>query len=74
MKYTDIDVAEEYQGDWIKFGVFDTVSKVDEPTIRAYSMANYPEEKGIMSSISVWLHRLPERTSQQARCLLTSFH
>ncbi len=26
MKYTDIDVAEEYQGDWIKFGVFDTVS------------------------------------------------
>ena len=48
MKYTDIDVAEEYQGDWIKFGVFDTVSTVDEPTIRAYSMANYPEEKGIM--------------------------
>ena len=48
MKYTDIDVAEEYQGDWVKFGVFDTVSKVDEPTIRAYSMANYPEEKGIM--------------------------
>ena len=45
MKYTDIDVAEEYQGDWIKFGVFDTVSKVDEPTIRAYSMANYPEER-----------------------------
>ncbi len=46
--YKDIDVEEEYRGDWDKFGVFDHKSKVDEPTIRAYSMANYPEEKGIM--------------------------
>ncbi|PDH37308.1 MAG: NADH:ubiquinone reductase (Na(+)-transporting) subunit F [OM182 bacterium MED-G24] len=48
MKYTEIDVEEEYRPDWDKFGVFDTTSKVDETTIRAYSMANYPEEKGIM--------------------------
>ncbi|MEM7366423.1 MAG: NADH:ubiquinone reductase (Na(+)-transporting) subunit F [Pseudomonadota bacterium] len=48
MKYTEIDVEEEYRPDWDKFGVFDTISKVDEVTIRAYSMANYPEEKGIM--------------------------
>ena len=35
------------QEDWEKFGVFRAIeSKVDEPTIRAYSMANYPEEKG----------------------------
>ena len=46
--YKDIDVAEEYRGDWEKFKVFDNKSKVDEVTIRAYSMANYPEEKGIM--------------------------
>ena len=48
IKYRDIEVAEEYTGDWEKFGVFEHTSKVDEPTIRAYSMANYPEEKGIM--------------------------
>ena len=48
MSYKDIDVAEEYRGDWEKFGVFNYHSKVDEVTIRAYSMANYPEEKGIM--------------------------
>ena len=48
MKYTEIDVEEEYRPDWDKFGVFDTMSEVDEVTIRAYSMANYPEEKGIM--------------------------
>ncbi len=46
--YKDIDVEEEYRGDWEKFGVFEHKSKVDDVTIRAYSMANYPDEKGIM--------------------------
>ena len=46
--YKDMDVEEEYRPDWEKFGVFDNESKVDDITIRAYSMANYPEEKGIM--------------------------
>jgi Na+-transporting NADH:ubiquinone oxidoreductase subunit F len=48
IQYKDMVIEEEYQSDWNKFGVFDHESKVDEPTIRAYSMANYPEEKGIM--------------------------
>ncbi len=48
IQYKEMEIEEEYQGDWIKFGVFDHESVVDEPTIRAYSMANYPEEKGIM--------------------------
>ncbi len=46
--YKGMDIEEEYKADWEKFGVFDYESRVDEPTIRAYSMANYPEEKGIM--------------------------
>jgi Na+-transporting NADH:ubiquinone oxidoreductase subunit F len=48
MKYSEIDVDEEYHGDWDRFKVWDNYSKVDEETIRAYSMANYPEEKGIL--------------------------
>lgn len=48
MKYSEIDVDEEYHGDWDRFKVWDNYSKVDETTIRAYSMANYPEEKGIL--------------------------
>lgn len=48
IKYKDMIIEDEYHPDWEKFHVFDTVSTVDEPTIRAYSMANYPEEKGIM--------------------------
>ena len=48
VKYKDFDVPEEYRGDWERFGFFDIESKVDDETIRAYSMANYPEEEGII--------------------------
>ena len=48
VKYKDFDVPEEYRGDWERFGFFNIESKVDEETIRAYSMANYPEEEGII--------------------------
>lgn len=46
--YKDFDIGEEYRGDWEHFGLFDVVSKVPDTTIRAYSMANYPEEKGVI--------------------------
>ncbi len=48
VKYSDFDIDEQYKGDWNHFGFFDVESKVDEPTLRAYSMANYPEEEGII--------------------------
>ncbi|EQC52285.1 NADH:ubiquinone reductase (Na(+)-transporting) subunit F [Bacteriovorax sp. DB6_IX] len=46
--YRDFDIGEEYREDWDKFNVWDNVSTVNEETIRAYSMANYPEEEGII--------------------------
>jgi Na+-transporting NADH:ubiquinone oxidoreductase subunit F len=48
VNYRDFDVEEEYRDDWERFGVFDNVSVCDETTIRAYSMANYPEERGVV--------------------------
>ncbi len=48
VKFSDFDVEEEYRGDWERFGFFNLESKVTEPVIRAYSMANYPEEKGLV--------------------------
>ena len=48
VKYADYDIPEEYREDWEKFNLFRYESKVDEETIRAYSMANYPEEHGII--------------------------
>jgi len=43
----DIDkdsIGSEYLPAWEKFGLFSLKSVVTEPTIRAYSMANYPAE------------------------------
>ncbi|MFW1677810.1 NADH:ubiquinone reductase (Na(+)-transporting) subunit F [Pontibacter sp. JAM-7] len=46
--YKDFEIDEDYRGDWDKFNMWQYVSKVTEPTIRAYSMANYPEERGVV--------------------------
>ncbi|MDO4895535.1 NADH:ubiquinone reductase (Na(+)-transporting) subunit F [Moraxella sp.] len=46
--YKDFDIAEEYHEDWNNFNLWQYTSTVTEPVIRAYSMANYPEEKGII--------------------------
>ena len=46
--YKDFDIDDEYRGDWDKFNMWRYVSKVDESVTRAYSMANYPEERGII--------------------------
>jgi Na+-transporting NADH:ubiquinone oxidoreductase subunit F len=48
VKYSDFDIDEEYRGDWEHFGFFKLESVVTEDVIRAYSMANYPEEKGVV--------------------------
>ncbi|MGJ5821064.1 NADH:ubiquinone reductase (Na(+)-transporting) subunit F [Serratia sp. H402Y] len=48
ISYADFDVPQEYRGDWDKFNLFRYRSKVNDTTVRAYSMANYPEEKGII--------------------------
>jgi Na+-transporting NADH:ubiquinone oxidoreductase subunit F len=46
--YKDFDIDEEYRGDWDKFDQWRYVSKVTESEDRAFSMANYPDEKGII--------------------------
>ncbi|MDT4291458.1 NADH:ubiquinone reductase (Na(+)-transporting) subunit F [Methylomonas sp. MO1] len=52
-KYADMDVADEYRPDWDKFNLWRYVSDVKEPTLRAYSMASYPEEKEIMLNVRI---------------------
>ena len=48
VRYANYEIDEQYRGDWEHFGLFKKVSKVNDTTIRAYSMANYPEEKGVI--------------------------
>jgi Na+-transporting NADH:ubiquinone oxidoreductase subunit F len=48
VRYSDFVIEDDYKPDWDKFNLWQFVSVVDEPVTRAYSMANYPEEKGII--------------------------
>jgi Na+-transporting NADH:ubiquinone oxidoreductase subunit F len=48
VKFKDFDIPKEYRGDWDHFGLFDLETVNKEEVVRAYSMANYPEERGIL--------------------------
>ena len=48
VSYSTFQIEDEYHEDWDRFKLWNLVSDVDETVIRAYSMANYPEEKGII--------------------------
>jgi Na+-transporting NADH:ubiquinone oxidoreductase subunit F len=48
VRYRDFEIAAEYAADWERLDLRRLVSRVDEPVSRAYSMANYPGEKGII--------------------------
>ena len=46
--YKNFEIEKEYHPDWDKFNIWQYKSNSDEETIRAYSMANYPDEKGMI--------------------------
>ncbi len=47
-RFSDMDIEEEYRGDWDKFKMWSLVTKVEDPVFRAYSMANHPAEGNIV--------------------------
>ena len=48
LDFKDIEVEPEYRADWEKYGFFNLHSSNPTDPIRAYSMASYPGEKGII--------------------------
>ena len=48
IRYKDFIVDKIYKDDWDRSDMWQYVSKVDEDVVRAYSMANYPEERGVI--------------------------
>ena len=48
VRYANFEVEDDYRTDWDKFNMWRYVSTVDETVVRAYSMANYPGEKGVI--------------------------
>ena len=48
LPYSSFSIEDEFKPAWERFGLFQLACTNDEDTFRAYSMANYPEEKGII--------------------------
>lgn len=59
--FKEFDIDEKFRPDWDQFNLWDLTSVVEEPIERAYSMANYPEEKGIIM-LNVRIATPPPRT------------
>ncbi len=48
VSYANFEIDKRFLSDWTKFKMFQYKSHVHTPVTRAYSMANYPGEKGII--------------------------
>jgi Na+-transporting NADH:ubiquinone oxidoreductase subunit F len=48
IKYADYDIGDDFREDWDRFDMFKHESIVEETVQRAYSMANYPDERGVV--------------------------
>lgn len=72
LKFNEFDIPAEYRGDWDHFKLWDIESKVDETVERAYSMANYPEEYGIIM-LNVRIATPPPRTTGLPPGKMSSF-
>lgn len=72
VKFKDFDIEEKFRKDWEHFGFFDLESKTNEAVIRAYSMANYPEEKGIVK-FNIRIATPPPRTKGIPPGMMSSY-
>ena len=48
LSFNEFDIPEKYRTDWDRYKLWRYTSKANTVTTRAYSMANYPEEKGLI--------------------------
>ncbi len=72
VEYKDFIVEDEYRGDWDHFNLWQYTSYVEDETIRAYSMANYPEEYGIIM-LNVRIASPPPRLPNVAPGKMSSY-
>lgn len=70
--FKDFDVPERFREDWDKFNLWTIKAKSTQPVIRAYSMANYPLEKGIIV-LNVRIATPPPKLPHVPPGLMSSF-
>lgn len=72
INFKDFDIGEEYRGDWEHFGFFDLKAVNKENVIRAYSMANYPEERGLVK-FNIRIATPPPKTTDIPPGIMSSY-
>jgi len=72
VRYRDFDIDEAFRPEWDRYNLWQYVSEVKEPVSRAYSMANYPEEKGIIM-LNVRIASPPPRVSDAPPGKMSSY-
>jgi Na+-transporting NADH:ubiquinone oxidoreductase subunit F len=72
LKYSDFDIPDMFREDWERFDLFALESNVEEPVMRAYSMANYPDEKGVVM-LNVRVATPPPRVSSVPPGIMSSY-
>jgi len=72
LDYKNIDIPEQFRDDWEKFRLFDLRSVVTEPTLRAYSMANFPLENDIVM-LNVRIATPPPNAPQAPTGVMSSY-
>ncbi len=72
IKFSDFEIEPEYKPDWDKLDLWRYESISDEQIQRAYSMANYPEEKGIIM-LNVRIATPPPNKPDAPPGLMSSF-
>lgn len=72
LQYANYDIGTEYREDWEKFGLFEVKAVSREPIQRAYSMANYPLESGIIM-LNVRIATPPPRSNGVPAGVMSSY-
>ncbi len=74
VRYRDFDIEAGYRDDWDRFGMWRYTSTVaeGEEVVRAYSMANYPEERGVIL-LNVRIASPPPRMPEVPPGKMTSY-
>jgi len=71
-EYKNFHIEDEYRGDWDKYDMWRFTSVVSENVERAYSMANYPEERGIIM-LNVRIASPPPRNPDVPPGIMSSY-
>ena len=71
-KYSDMIIEDQYRDEWDKYNLWRYVSTVTETVTRAYSMANYPEEYGIIM-LNVRIATPPPKLPDAPPGIMSSF-